>query len=213
MKSTRTIGIFTIVLIAVIVILVGGGYYVYEQANYVTSSDASIQGTIVPLTAPQDGTLQNWNLSIGENVAKHAIIGQTDGLAGITDIHAPISGTVVQNNAVDNELVVPGQPLGYVVNLNNLDVVANVQETEINNVAVGKTVDITVNAYPNTSFTGTVTQIGGGSTVVTEGVPNTSLTGTFNKQTQRVPVYISIAGSEGKTLMPGMSVEVSIHRN
>ncbi len=213
MKSARTLGIIIISIFAVLVILIGGGWYVYQRANYVVTSDANVQGTLVPLTSPGDGTLQNWNLTNGDLISKNEVIGKTDGLTGTTAIQAPVAGTVVQNNAVSNEMVVIGQPLAYLVNLNNLQIIANVQETEINNVAVGKTVDITINAHPNTSFTGRVTQIGAGSTVVTQGVPNTSLSGAFNKQTQRVPVYISISGSEGKTLMPGMSASVSIHRN
>ncbi|PWI58649.1 HlyD family secretion protein [Sulfoacidibacillus thermotolerans] len=213
MKKTRIIGLTIIGILAVLVILIGGGWYAYQQMNYVKTADASIQGTVVPLTSPGDGTLQNWNLAVGDTVSKDAVIGKVNGLTGTVDIHAPISGTVVQDNAVNNEVVVPGEPLGYIVNMNNLQIVANVQETEINNVKVGKSVDITINAYPNTSFSGTVTQIGGSSTVVAQGVPNTSLSGAFNKQTQRVPVYISISGSEGKTLMPGMSAQVSIHQN
>lgn len=49
--------------------------------------------------------------------------------------------------------------------------------------------------------------------MITQGLPNTSLSGNFQKTTQRIPVYISLSGTEGKQLMPGMSVEVAIHRN
>ncbi|MHB1626793.1 MAG: HlyD family secretion protein [Bacilli bacterium] len=213
MAKARVISLSVIGIIAFLIIVIGGGWYVYEQQTYVSTADASVQGTLVPLTAPGNGTLTGWRAAVGKAVNQNTLLGTVEGLSGNVNLSAPITGTVVQNLAVDHETVVPGEPLGYMVDLNNLQIVANVQETEINNVAVGKTVNITISAYPNTTFTGTVTQIGSASSVVTNGIPNTSLSGTFNKETQRVPVYISIAGSEGKDLMPGMSAQVSIYRN
>ncbi|MHB1683587.1 MAG: HlyD family secretion protein [Bacilli bacterium] len=213
MAKARVISLSIIGVIAFLIIVVGGGWYFYLQQTYVSTTDASVQGTIVPLTSPGNGTLTDWRATVGETVNQNTLLGKVDGLTGTTNLAAPISGTIVQNIAVKRETVVPGEPLGYMVNLNNLQIVANVQETKINDVAVGKTVNITVNAYPNTTFSGTVTQIGSASAVITSGLPDTSLSGTFNKQTQRVPVYISIAGSEGKALLPGMSAAVSIYRN
>ncbi len=213
MANARTVGLSVIGIVAVIVVLGGGGWYVYQQQNYVTTDNASIQGTLVPIVAPSDGTLQSWQAPVGTAVLRGSSLGSISGLSSTTNFTAPITGTIVQNNAVDREVVVPGETLGYMVNLNDLQIVANVDETAINNVVVGKTVDITIDAYPNTTFTGTVTQIGSASSVVTDGIPNTSLSGNFNKEVQRIPVYISIQGTEGKDLMPGLSAEVSIHRN
>ncbi|KUO95149.1 efflux RND transporter periplasmic adaptor subunit [Ferroacidibacillus organovorans] len=213
MANPRTVSLSIISILAAIVVIGGGGYYIYQQQNYVTTDNASIQGTMSQITSPADGTLVNWRVSDGATVQKGTVIGQVQGLTGTTDITAPITGTFLQNNAVDREVVVPGESLGTMSNLNNLQIVANVNETDISNVAVGKPVNITIDAYPGTLFTGTVSQIGSASTVLTEGIPNTSLTGNFNKVVQRVPVYITINGTEGKQLIPGLSAEVSINRN
>lgn len=213
MNRARRIGLSIIVIVAVILILIGGGYYFYQQQTYVTTSDASVQGTLVSLSASSAGTLQSWDAPLGNTVSRDHILGKVTGLTGTVDITAPVGGTIVQNNAVNNEVVVPGEPIGYMVNLNALRVIAFVQETSINNVKVGHTVDITIDAYPNTVFTGTVAQIGSASAVIADGIPNTNLSGNFQKQTQRVPVYISIDGTEGKRLLPGLSAVVRIHRN
>ncbi len=213
MGKARTIGLSIIIILVILVILIGGGWYFYLQQNYVSTSDAFIRGNVVPITASGDGYLTNWSATVGQNVNSGVVMGKVDGFMGTTNIDSPISGTILQNNAVNHEVVVPGEPLAYLVNLNSLDVIAYLKETSINNVTVGKKVDITIDAYPNTSFSGYVTQIGSSSAVISSGVPNTSLSGTFEKTVQRVPVYISIDGSEGKALMPGMSVEVRIHRN
>ncbi len=213
MANARTVSITTILVVAVLAAIAGGGWYIYQQQNYVTTDNASIQSTMIPITATADGTLTNWVAPTGSTVQRGSSLGEVHGLLNNTAIPAPATGTIVQNNAVDHEVVVPGEPIGYIVNLSNIQVVANVDEGEISNVAVGKTVDITVDAYPGTQFTGTVSQIGSASTMITEGLPNTTLSNNFQKTTQRIPVYIALDGTEGKQLMPGMSVEVSIHRN
>ena len=213
MQNARTISISTILVAAVVAAVAGGGWYLYQQQNYVSTDNASIEAPVVPIIATGDGTLTNWDAPVGLFVHKGDSLGHISGIAGNVTVPVPASGTVIQNTAVNNEVVTPGENLGYVVNLSDLQIVANVDETSISNVTVGKTVDITVDAYPGTSFSGTVKQIGSASTMLTMGLPNTSLSSNFQKATQRVPVYITIDGTEGKNLLPGMSVEVSIHRN
>lgn len=213
MANARSVGLTIIGVIAVFIVIGGGGYYVYEGQNYVATDNASVQGTLVPLVVPSDGTLVTWTANIGSTVNHGTVLGQIDGLTGYTNFNSPISGTIVQNNAVKNEVVVPGETVGYITNLNSVQIIAYIDETSINNVVVGKPVDITIDAYPNTAFSGIVTQIGSSSAVVMGGLENTSISGNFNKQIQRIPVYISFQGTEGKALLPGLSANVSIHRN
>jgi multidrug resistance efflux pump len=78
---------------------------------------------------------------------------------------------------------------------------------------VGKAVDIGVSAYSNVNFTGTVSRIGSASAVVANGLADTSLSSVFDKVVQRVPVYITINGMQGKHLVPGLSATVKIHKN
>jgi multidrug resistance efflux pump len=213
MASGRVVGLSIVGVVALIVIIGGGGYYLNQQENYVSSSDASVQTDIVPITANGDGPLLSYDLHAGMTLKKGASIARIEQITGDVNLLAPITGTVIQNDAINREVVVPGEPVGYMADLNNLEVVAYIPETSIANVTVGRTVNVNIDAYPNTSFTGTVQEIGNASAVVTTGVQNTSLVGNFNRQTQRIPVYITLTGNEGKKLLPGMSAEVSIHRN
>lgn len=160
MANARTVSITAILVVAVLAAIAGSGWYIYEQQNYVSTDNAAIQSTLIPITATGDGTLANWLAPTGSTVQKGRSLGEVNGILNNNAIPAPATGTIVQNNAVDNETVVPGEPLGYIVNLNNLQVVANVDEGEIGNVTVGKTVDITVDAYPGTPFTGLSPKLG-----------------------------------------------------
>ena len=129
------------------------------------------------------------------------------------DLRAPITGTIVENDGVNGQTVVPGQQIGYIVNLSELQVVANIDETLINEVQVGKQVDISIAAYSKMNFTGTVSRIGSASAVVVNGLANTNLSNIFDKVVQRVPVYITINGMQGKHLVPGLSAAVKIHKH
>jgi multidrug resistance efflux pump len=217
MALSRKKGIFAVLFLAVVVVIGGGGWYLYNQITYVSTDNASIQGSnlkgsIVPLTSPDYGTLEDWQIYEGKTVSQGQVIGHINDLMGSMDVRAPITGTILENDAVTNEMVLPGQSLGYMVDLNKLQVVANIDETEIYKVKVGQAVDISVDAFPGVRFKGKVTRIGTATAVIVEGIPNTSLSGVFDKVTQRVPVYISIAGTHGEHLVPGMSATVDIHR-
>ena len=213
MAKARTVGLSVIAILAAVIVVGGGSYYLYQQQNYVITDNASVSATLVPLDAPTGGRLVTWRAATGNVVAQGQIIGQIEGLTGTTQVVSPRSGNIVQNDAAVDEIVVPGQPLAYELNPNRIRIVANVDDSQIGNVAVGKKVDITIDAYPGTKFTGTVTQIGSATAVLTEGVPNTNLSQNFQHIVQRIPVYISIPGTEGKTLYPGLSAVVAIHRN
>lgn len=211
-------GIAIILAIAVLVVGGGGGWYLYEQSNYVSTDNASVQGSdlkgsIIPLSSPGDGVLKSWQVKTGMSVNQGAVLGQVEELADTLDLRAPISGTIVENDGVNGQVVVPGQQIGYIVNLSELQVVANIDETLINEIHLGKKVDIDITAYPGVNFTGTVSRIGSASAVVVNGIANTNLSNIFDKVVQRVPVYITINGMQGKHLVPGLSASVKIHKN
>jgi multidrug resistance efflux pump len=99
-----------------------------------------------------------------------------------------------------------------VTDLNNINVTAYVDENSISNVKVGQNVDIKVDAYSDTSFTGHVQQIVPAAASEFSLLPTQdNASGNFTKVGQRIPVIITLDGNGGKNIVPGMSVEVTIH--
>jgi multidrug resistance efflux pump len=71
--------------------------------------------------------------------------------------------------------------------------------------------DIHVDAY-NTTISGHVTQIIGAAASQFSLLPTTdNSSGNYTKVSQRIPVYISTDSPPDGSLLPGMSVEVTIH--
>lgn len=234
----RMIFINILVLVVLVVLLFGGYIYYTNSINYVSTNDAQVTGQMVPVTVPYGGKLASWYGAVNSTVIRGDVLG-TEGrqsvlalnpellpliahnasaAANLSDsetIVSPISGTIVQNNAYVGEVVQPGQILAEVIDMGNLNITANIPETSIRHLSVGQSVDVTVDAFPNTTFQGTVQNIGDITTSSLSLVPNISAgSGSYTKVQQRIPVIISLNGGyTGKTLIPGMSAHVTIHVN
>jgi multidrug resistance efflux pump len=125
-------------------------------------------------------------------------------------IAAPVAGVVTAVDVTPGQTVVPGQTLVVVSEPQDAMVVANVPETAIRNVEDGQAVDVTLDAYPGTVFTGHVAAIQPATQASLSLFPASALSGSFTKVTQLVPVWIRF-DAQGYTLYNGLSAEVRIH--
>jgi membrane fusion protein (multidrug efflux system) len=125
---------------------------------------------------------------------------------------APVTGTVAKRNAELGGLVQVGQTLMSLVPDNELWVTANLKETQLSDVAVGDSVEFTVDAYPGETFRGSVESLSPATGARFALLPPDNATGNYTKVVQRVPVRIAVEPTaEGPhPLRPGMSVEVTI---
>lgn len=81
-------------------------------------------------------------------------------------IKSPMNGVITRLNSEVGEMVVlgtmnnPGTVIIIISDLSAMEVEAEVDETDIARVGVGQEVEITLDAFPDTTFKGRVTQIG-----------------------------------------------------
>jgi HlyD family secretion protein len=120
-------------------------------------------------------------------------------------IFAPMDGTISSRTSeVGERVVAQGQFTGTevrrVADLTNMEVRANVNENDVVNVKIGDVTRISIDAYPNRKFTGSVTQIA--STARTQGA-NTQ------EEVTNFEVRVKIKDSD-VPLRPGMSANVDI---
>jgi multidrug resistance efflux pump len=214
----RMILVPLLIILAVLAVGGGIGYYLYQGYLYYNTDDAQVSGNIVPVTAPVGGQLTGLDVKLGDRIkvgdpiATLTTQSATTGAKSTMNITSPISGVILQTPVVQGQEVTPGLPLAQLTNTNALTITAYVDEGAIDNVKIGQDVDIHIDAYSDTTLTGHVQQIvsataGSFSLLPTED----NASGNFTKVGQRIPVVISLDGNSGKDLMPGMSAEVSIH--
>lgn len=115
------------------------------------------------------------------------------------EIYAPIDGIVVSREVEVGQTVVSSMNVAnlYVIaDLDHMQVVGSVDEADIGQVKVGQNVTFTVDAYPDDTFRGTVTQVRINPTT-----------------TNNVVTYEVIVGTENPDhkLIPGMTANLSIY--
>lgn len=215
----RRILIPVFVFIALLAISGGVGYWLYNGYEYYQTDDAQVSGQLLNVDAPATGTLTTLTATIGERVSVGEVLGTITlpisagaKSAATMNITSPIDGTLVQVPAVQGQGVTPGLQLATLTNLNTMNITAYVDEDSINNVKVNQAVDIHIDAYSDTSFTGHVSQIVQATAGQFSLLPDQDPTsGNFTKVSQRIPVLITLDSKNNKDVVPGMSAEVTIH--
>jgi multidrug resistance efflux pump len=210
----RSVLIPLAILLGVILIPGIGGYLLYTNYYFYSTDDALVTGNIVNIVSTVPGTLTSLTVQVGDVVGAHQLIGtvKADAVPVTLNLTAPFDGVIVQVPGAVGQSVTPDVAIAQETDLNSVKVTAYVDESAISNISVGQAVDIHVDAYSNTSFTGHVSQIvdaaaGQFSLLPTE--DNSS--GNFTKVSQRIPVNILLDDNSGPALLPGMSAEVTIH--
>lgn len=132
------------------------------------------------------------------------------------EIRAPHDGVIVKRWIWLGDVISPGQATFTMYDLNNVWVLANLEEGKMEKVKLGSQVDIHVDAYPGYTFHGEVFTIKGAAASQFTLVPQNNATGNYTKVSQRVPIKISIHPPSDFPeelplyLFPGLSTEVWI---
>jgi multidrug resistance efflux pump len=212
--KNRSVLIPIIVILAVVIAMGVGGYILYNSYNFYSTDDAQVTGNIVNVVPQISGTLTQLNVQEGDYVTANQIIGVVEpmGFQSFTDpLRAPETGVIVNVPGVIGQQVTTASAVAQITDLQSVKITAYVDESAIKNIAVGQAVDIHVDAY-NSDVPGHVTQIIGAAASEFSLLPTTdNSSGNYTKVSQRIPVYIYTNNPPDGSLLPGMSVEVTIH--
>jgi cobalt-zinc-cadmium efflux system membrane fusion protein len=106
-------------------------------------------------------------------------------------VRSPIAGVVLERLVTPGTTVTPGTPLFVVSDLSTLWVVAEIDESHLSRVRSGRAVEVTVAAYPDERFMGTISFVAD----------------TVNPTTRRITVRSTVPNSGGR-LKPEMFATV-----
>jgi membrane fusion protein (multidrug efflux system) len=129
-----------------------------------------------------------------------------------TVLKAPIAGTATQaDNIQPGRFVMAGSPVLSVIDNQRPWVDANPKETDVTYLRAGEKAEVTVDAFPDRVFHGTVSAVSPGTGSQFAILPPQNATGNWVKVVQRVPVRIVFdAGEDVSNLRSGMSANVEI---
>jgi Cu(I)/Ag(I) efflux system membrane fusion protein len=133
--------------------------------------------------------LKNWDIS-EEQVRALAQSGET---RRTLTFRSPVSGIVMEKKAVQGMRFMPGDSLYQIADLSSVWVMADVYEQDIASVRTGSKAKVSISAYPDRNFDGTITYV----------YP------TLKTETRTIPVRLEIS-NPGQLLKPGMFAQVEL---
>jgi len=159
--------------------------------------------------------LTTLDADIGEAQARFASTKAQWQLANLdltyTRVKAPVDGIIGHRGVQLGQLVRPGMTLAYLVENRKIWVTANFKETQLEDMRIGQSALITIDAYPNLQLHGKVDSFSPASGAEFSILPAENATGNFTKIVRRVPVKIVFdSDTDTRLLKSGLSVEVRV---
>jgi len=114
----------------------------------------------------------------------------------IIELYAPITGKIVETNAVLGDMIDQSTEILTVMNSSVLRVDTEIYEKDIAKIRVGQQVEVCVPAYPDEVFKGAIQYV----------------SDIFKEDTRTITVYTEVANTDYK-LKPGMFADIKIHLN
>ncbi|NMD51551.1 HlyD family secretion protein [Shewanella sp. DNRA4] len=128
-----------------------------------------------------------------------------------TRVTAPFSGVIGKRGAMVGQYVQPGQALFSLVPDGAVWISANFKETQIQHMQPGQSVQVSLDAFPDKTFTGVIDSLSPASGAKFSLLPAENATGNFTKIVQRIPVRIRLELSEAEArVVPGLSAVVKV---
>jgi multidrug efflux pump subunit AcrA (membrane-fusion protein) len=199
-KLSRT----SIWIIVGVALLLAAGLYLYFQQTVANSGlivSGYIEATQVHLGAKAEGTINGIFVAEGDKVKQ----GQVVAVVGNSEqVRSPIDGVVLDQAMQSGEIAMPGGTIVTVGDLQNLTLTVYVPEERLGEVSLGQAYPVTVDAFPDTQFTGQVSYISDQA----EFTPRNVQTVEGRKDT--VYAVRLLLSNPDMALKPGMPADVTI---
>ncbi len=133
-----------------------------------------------------------------------------------TRLYAPMDGIIAKRWLLPGDITSTGQSIFTITNNKKFWVIVYLEETKISKLHMGQKALFKVDAFSDIEFNGKIFSIGANTASQFSLIPPNNASGNFTKVTQRVPIKISIDGTEkGEQIntfkfLAGMSAEVKI---
>ena len=175
-----------------------------DRLNQMLTGDQSLQ-----LTTAQAGVDQA-DAAVGQAEAMltqiQAALAVIDAQLAKTVVYAPVSGVVLNRNLEVGEIVTPGGIVVVIGQLEEVELIVYIPETEYGNVNLGDEVSITVDSFPGETFSGTVVHISDQAEFTPRNVQTVE-----GRQATVYAIKLSVPNANLK-LKPGMPADVTFSK-
>ena len=133
--------------------------------NTIKSNGNVVDPSSIDAYSEVTGTLKNLFVSVGDRVEKDQVIATVDPSRAAmvyreSEVKAPSSGTILALPFVVGSMVSPQAPIARLGMLDHLEVLVDIAERHIGSVGIGTEALLHFKAFPNQSFTASVSRLG-----------------------------------------------------
>lgn len=132
-----------------------------DISRYTELSGNVVSKSSLEIMAENTGKIVNLTVEYGDTVQKDQVIAMIDpskpGMKyGMTELKAPMTGTITALNISEGGYAAPSMSCGTVTDLTDLRVTINIPEQYVTQVHTGDVVTLALDAYPGETLSGTV---------------------------------------------------------
>eukprot|EP00102_Acyrthosiphon_pisum_P027564 XP_016664774.1 PREDICTED: putative efflux system component YhbJ [Acyrthosiphon pisum] len=183
MKKIVLVNVITIVILVAIGLV--GFHYYSEATDYVKTENAKVDGEQIKIASPVSGNLTSFDAKEGKTYDKGDKIGE-------------VAGKGEDGQSQEMDIKAPSK--------------TNIDDTDVEDVEKGQAVDVYIDGQ-EASVKGKVSQVGLATASSFSLMRSSNSNGNYTKVTQVVPVKITFDFKPSTNVVPGMNVEVRIHKN
>ena len=194
------------ILITIVVILLIGGFILFEKLrDRVFIDNSLIQAPIVSISPDGQGKILKINVYEGEKVSK----GDALAIVGTSTLNAYEDGLIVSTNNAIGSMANPQVPVVSMINFSDERVAGTIDENKgLDLIRVGQPVSFTVDALPGQTFWGYVDEI-------SPSAKQTALQFSVSSErpTQQFVVYARFDAYKYPQIKNGMSAKMTVYTN
>ncbi|WP_413624770.1 HlyD family secretion protein [Luteibacter sp. Lutesp34] len=199
--------------------LVGRAAVSVESAQRATATFQTARAATNRASAAVAGAQQQLDVIATQRRQAQAALAQARAEAEVarlnlsyTEVRAPVDGVIGNRRARVGGYAAAATQMLVVVPAHGLWIDANFKEDQLARMRVGQTVDVRADVLPGRVFKGHVASLAPATGAQFSVLPPENATGNFTKIVQRVPVRVTLDGTDGDldVLRPGLSVTARI---
>ena len=182
-------------------VLIVGGYFLLQSlvgAGKTFSVSGTIEATDINLGSEVGGRVDRVNVSEGQKVKNGEVVAEVHG----DKVHAPIDGVILERAVEPGEIVAAGTTLVILSDLDALTLTVYVPEDRYGQIMLGEVCQVSVDSFPNQTFSGAVVHIADKAEFTPRNVQTTD-----SRKNTVFAIKLSLAPSGG-LLKPGMPADV-----
>jgi len=173
-----------------------GGVITQEQFDHMKKAQETAKAQYVAAQAQTTVSKTQIESAVTSVVTSQAQIDVINTQLKNTRLYAPVNGVVAKRWLLSGDIANPGQSIYTINNNSKFWVLVYLEETRLGKLQIGQNAKISIDMYPGIAFTGKIFLIGSTTASQFSLIPASNASGNFTKVTQRVPLKISIDGTD-----------------